>query len=163
MVHKLSWGKVSTSTTSFELPSESTRGQTWSTYQVCDKWPTCQAADQSATQTLNCGNTSRSSKNSTFLKLNSSTRHKPNGCHPPPSSTRLGWRFSETSHGPLPPERRPPAEGIDPPRLFSWTQFGFSESFVGRGCVVCLQLLLKLVGVAEGVSPVSFNLGVSHS
>ena len=36
-------------------------------------------------------------------------------------------------------------------------------SFVGRGCVVCLQLLLELVGVAEGVSPLSFNLGVSHS
>jgi len=35
--------------------------------------------------------------------------------------------------------------------------------FVGRGCVVCLQFLLELVGVAEGVSPLSFNLGVSHS
>jgi len=64
MVHQLSWAKVATSTTSFELPSESTCGQTRSTYQVCDKWPTCQAADQSTTQTLNCGNTSRSSKNS---------------------------------------------------------------------------------------------------
>ena len=122
MVHQLSWAKVATSTTSFELPSESTSGQTRSTYQVCDKWPTCQAAEQNATQTLNCGNTSRSSKNSTCLMLNSSTRHKPNGCHPSPFSTRLGWRFSETSHGPLPPERRP--EGIDPPRSFSWTQFG---------------------------------------
>jgi len=118
MVHQLSWAKVATSTTSFELPSESTSGQTRSTY----KRPTCQAADQSATQTLNCGNTSRSSKNSTCLNLNSSTRHKPNGCHPSPSSTRLGWRFSETSHRPLPLERRP--EGIDPPRSFSWTQFG---------------------------------------
>jgi hypothetical protein len=54
--------------------------------------------------------------------LNSSTRHKPNECHPSPFSTRLAWRFGETSHGPLPPERRP--EGIDPPRSFSWTQFG---------------------------------------
>jgi len=122
MVHQLSWAKVSTSTTSFELPSESTSGQTWSTYQVCNKWPTCQAADQSATQTLNRGNTSRSSKNSNFLQLNSFTRHKPNRCHPSPSSTRLGRRFSETSQGPLSPERRP--EGTDPPRSFSWTQFG---------------------------------------
>jgi len=122
MVHQLSWVKVATSTTSFELPSESTSGQTQGTYQVCDKWPTCQAVDRSATQTLNCDNTSRSSKNSTCFKLNSSTRHKPNGCHPSPFPTRLGWRFSETSHGPLPPERRP--EGIDPPRSFSWTQFG---------------------------------------
>jgi len=38
-----------------------------------------------------------------------------------------------------------------------------AASFVGRDCVVCLQLLLGLVGVAEGVSPLSFNLGVSHS
>jgi len=68
MVHQLSWTKVATSTTSFELPSKSTSGQ--STYQVWDKWPTWQAADQSATQTLNCGNTSRFAKNSTCLKLN---------------------------------------------------------------------------------------------
>jgi len=119
MVHQLSWAKVSTSTTSFELPSESTSGQTWSTYQVCDKWPPCQAADQSATPTLNCSNTSMSSKNSTCLQLNSSTRHKPNESYPSPSSTRLGWRFSETSHGPLPPERL--QEGVDPPWSFSWT------------------------------------------
>jgi len=94
MFHQLSWAKVATSTTSFELPSESTSGQTQSTYQVCDKWPTCQGVDQSTTQTLrlNCGNTSRSSKTSTCLrlKLNSSTCHKPNECHPSPFSTRLG-------------------------------------------------------------------------
>jgi len=36
-------------------------------------------------------------------------------------------------------------------------------SFVGRGCVVCFQLLLELVGVAEGVFPLLFNLGVSYS
>jgi len=43
----------------------------------------------------------QTTKNSTCPKLGSSTRHKPIGCHPSPSSTRLGWRCSETSHGPL--------------------------------------------------------------
>ena len=35
-------------------------------------------------------------------QFHSCTRHKPNGCHPSPFSTRLGWRFSETSQGPPP-------------------------------------------------------------
>ena len=63
--------KVTTSTISFELSLESTSGQ--STYHVCVRWPTCQLADQSASQTLNSANTSRPRK----------TQHVPSWAHPP--------------------------------------------------------------------------------
>jgi len=139
-----SWAKIATPTASFELPSESTSGQ--STYQVWDKWPTCQTADQSATQTLNCDNTSRPLKNSSSLKLNSSTRHKPNGCHPSPSSTRLGWREWDLAW------TSPPWEAPGRNRL---------SSVLLLNPVRLLLLLVEvvssaLVGVAEGVSPLSF-------
>jgi len=58
------------------------------------RWPTSQVVYQSATQTPNLDNTWRPSENSTYPKLRSSTRHKPNECHQSPSSTRFGCRCS---------------------------------------------------------------------
>ena len=58
------------------------------------RWPEC-LSDHKFCQHL------QATKNSTGPKLSSSTRHKPIGYHPFPSSTGLDWRCSETSHGPL--------------------------------------------------------------